>query len=415
MEVIFLDNGLISKGEHSYALAAKLAEALSRRNLRYRMFGVQSLDRSIAEELGASPHFKRSLYDGEDLSRDEQRLRAFAAIFRGAWARGPIRSERKTWTSLNNSFEEDLGTLPPGVWKSDNLVIMPAISQNQILGLIRYLLRQPQERLPRVVCQFMFPPSWTPWGQVSRHGEQFYRDAFRLAAPLLDRVLFFTVENKAMQALLKQDFGIGAEILPIPFDGSPRKETGDGTVRLGFFGYSKCEKGFHLLPKAIELCRRQRLAAEFIIQIQHSGWEQRTIEAEHALRTLKNVRLVEGVLTGAEYAAWTGQTDVMLLPYDPVAFGAARGSGIFTESVASGRPVIASRGTFAGASVEKNEAEGEVFEPYTSEKLAAAISRLIPRLPDCRVRAAERTEAFVREHSADAYVDVLLRHARSQH
>ena len=74
MEVIFLDNGLISKGEHSYALAAKLAEALSRRNLRYRMFGVHSLDRSIAEELGASPHFKRSLYDGEDLSRDEQRL-----------------------------------------------------------------------------------------------------------------------------------------------------------------------------------------------------------------------------------------------------------------------------------------------------------------------------------------------------
>ena len=53
MEVIFLDNGLIGKGEHSYALAAKLAEALSRRNLRYRMFGVQSLDRSIAEELGA--------------------------------------------------------------------------------------------------------------------------------------------------------------------------------------------------------------------------------------------------------------------------------------------------------------------------------------------------------------------------
>ena len=87
MEVIFLDNGLISKGEHSYALAAKLAEALSRRNLRYRMFGVQSLDRSIVEELGASPHFKRSLYDGEDLSRDEQRLRAIAAIFRGARAR----------------------------------------------------------------------------------------------------------------------------------------------------------------------------------------------------------------------------------------------------------------------------------------------------------------------------------------
>ena len=191
-----------------------------------------------------------------------------------------------------------------------------------------------------------------------------YRDAFHLAAPLLDRVLFFTVENKAMQALLKQDFGISAEILPIPFDGSPLvKATGDGTVRLGFFGYSKCEKGFHLLPKAIELCQRQRLDAEFLIQIQHSGWEQRTIEAERALRALKSVRLVEGVLTGAEYAAWTSQTDVMLLPYDPVAFGAARGSGIFTELVASGRPVYSIKRNLRGRQRRKTKRKAKFSRP----------------------------------------------------
>lgn len=413
MEVIFLDNGLIGKGGHSYNLAAKLAEGLSRRNLRYRMFGLQALDQSIVEELGAIPHFKRSLYDGVDFSRNEKRLGSITALFRGARARGPIRSEKDTAIALNETFEEDLGTLPPEVWKSDNLVIVPAISQNQILGLIRYLLRQPQERLPRVVCHLMFPPNWTPWGKIARYGERYYRGAFRLAAPLLDRFLFFTVENEAMQALFEKNFGIRAKILPIPFDGSPRKETHEGTVRLGFFGYSKCDKGFPLLPKAIEICQRQGLDAEFIVQIQHSGWEQRTIEAELALRALKGVRLVEGVLTSAEYAAWTSQIDITLLPYDPVAFG-ARGSGIFTESVTAGRPVVASRGTFAGANVEKDEAEGEVFAPNTSEELAAAIARLILRFPACRARAAERAKAFTRHHNADAYVDVLLTHARSQ-
>jgi glycosyltransferase involved in cell wall biosynthesis len=415
MEIICLDNGLISKGEHNYKLATKLAEVLARRKLRYRMFGAQAMDQSIAEELGAKPHFRRSLYDGVGLSRGEERLRSAAAFFSGTRAEDPIRSEHKTWAALNEAFEEDLAKLPTDVWKSANLVVVPAISQNQILGLIRYLLRQPQERLPRVVCQLMFPPSWTSWGQVAVHGKQFYRDAFQLAAPLLDRCLFLTAENTAMHALFEKDFGIRAKILPIPFDGSPRKETGDGTMRLGFFGYSKCDKGFHLLPKAIALCQRQRLAAEFVVQIQHSGWEQRTIEAERALRALEGVQFVEGVLTGAEYAAWTSQIDVMLLPYDPVAFGAARGSGIFTESVAAGRPVIASRGTFAGASIENNEAEGEVFTPYTSEGLADAIARLIPNLPACKARAAERTEAFARHHNADTYVDVLLMHARSQH
>ena len=414
MEVIFLDNGLTSKGEHSYNLAAKLAGALTRRNLRYHIFGLQGLDQSIAGELGAIPHFRRSLYDGVDFSLGEKSLRSIAAIFRGARSRGPIRSERKTWVALNKTFQEDLGTLPPGVWKSNNLVIVPAISQNQLSGLVRFLLRQPQERLPCVVCHLMFPPRWTPWGQVAAQGERFYQDAFRLAAPLTGRILFFTVENKAMQELFRQDFGIHAKILPIPFDGSPRKEKRESTVRLGFFGYSKSDKGFHLLPKAIELCQRQRLDAEFIVQIQHSGWEPRTVEAELALRALKGVRFVEGVLTGAEYAAWTSQTDVILLPYDPVAFGAARGSGIFTESVASGRPVVASRGTFAGASVENNEAEGEVFAPHTSEELAAAIARLILRFPACNARAAERAGDFARHHNAGAYADVLLTHARSQ-
>ena len=413
MEVIFLDNGLISKGEHSYTLAAKLARALSRRNLRYRLFGAQSLDRSIAAELGVIPHFERALYDGEDFPRSVQRWRSLAALFQRPQARGASRSERKTWTMLNQSYENDLDTLPQDVWTSDNLVLVPAISQNQILGLIRYLLHQPQALLPRVVCQLMFPPSWTPWGQIAMHGEQFYRDAFRLAAPLRDRFLFFTVENKAMQALFQRDFGIGTKILPIPFDGASRKARREGPARLGFFGYSKCDKGFPLLPGAIEICQRQGLDAEFLVQIQHSGWEPKTVEAERALRALKNVRLVEGVLTNAEYAAWTSLTDVMLLPYDPIAFGAARGSGIFTESVASGRPVIASKGTFAGASIETNEAEGEVFAPHSSEALAAAIARLIPRLPECQARAAARAETFARHHNAEAYADALLMHAHS--
>jgi glycosyltransferase involved in cell wall biosynthesis len=216
-----------------------------------------------------------------------------------------------------------------------------------------------------------------------------------------------------MQARMEKDFGVGTKVLPVPFDASPRKGNPEGPVRLGFFGYSKCDKGFHLLPKAIELCQRQGLDAEFIIQIQHSGWEQRISEADLALRVLKSVRVVEGVLSSADYAAWTSRIDVMLLPYDPIAFGEARGSGIFTESLAAGRPIIASKGTFAGTSVENNQAEGEVFAPYTSEELAAAIARLMPRLPACNTKAAERAKVFAREHNADANIDVLLTHTRS--
>ncbi|PNE10716.1 MAG: hypothetical protein CR217_12785 [Beijerinckiaceae bacterium] len=319
--------------------------------------------------------------------RNENRLRSVAAIFRGAPASSSIWSEWQTRKMLNETFERDLEALPAGVWQKDNLIVVVTITQNQILGLVRFLRAMPRGRLPRVVCQLMLPPSFVPWGTVSTHGEKFYRAAFKLAAPLIGRSLFFTVENEAMRTLYSKRFGIETRILPIPLGASGSERTMEGRVRVGFFGDSKCDKGIHLLPRTIAVCQRDGLDAEFSVQIQHSGWEQRTIEAERALRTLKGVRFVEGVLTSEDYAACTGRMDVMLLPYDPVAFGAAGGSAIFTESVAAGRPVIAS--------------------------LAAAIARLMSRLPACTARAAERAQDFARSHSPRAYIDMLLAHSNT--
>jgi glycosyltransferase involved in cell wall biosynthesis len=412
MELILLDSGLVNKAGHSYTLAKKVSGALARRKLRYRIFGLSGLDTSIAAEIGAIPHFSRSLYDGVECSRSEKRVKSVAAIFRGAPAYGSIWSERQTWKELNEAFERDLEALPLDIWQKDNIIVVVTITQNQILGLVRFLRARPHAQLPRVVCHLMLPPSYLPWGRVSTHGKKFYRAAFKLAAPLIGGFLFFTVENEAMQTLYSKDFGIRTRILPVPFGASVPQRTIEGPPRVGFFGYSKCDKGFHLLPKAIAVCQRERLDAEFIVQIQHSGWEQRTVEADCALHALKDVHLLEGVLSSEDYAAWTARTDLILLPYDPITFG-MRGSGIFTESVAGGRPVVASRGTFAGTSVENNVAEGEVFAPYTSEALAAAIARLIPRLAICKARAAERAENFACSHSPGAYIDVLLAHAET--
>ena len=94
MELILIDSGLLNKAGHSYTLAKTVSEALSRRGVRHRIFGLRGLDTSIAAEIGAIPHFSRSLCVG--LTRDEQRLRSVAAIFCGAPA-GGLRSERKTW------------------------------------------------------------------------------------------------------------------------------------------------------------------------------------------------------------------------------------------------------------------------------------------------------------------------------
>jgi glycosyltransferase involved in cell wall biosynthesis len=413
MELIFLDSGLMNKAGHSYKLAKVVGENLAHRNLRHRVFGLHNLEASITAEIGAIPHFRRSLYDGEDLSWSEKRLRAVTALFRSAPVSVSNRSERRSWKRLNEDFEQDLNALPEDIWKPDNLICVVAISQNQILGLVRFLRKLPHGRLPRVVCNLMFPPSFVPWGTVSEGGEEYFRCAVELAAPLTGRILHFTAENEAMRAAYQKDFDLSTRILPLPFGDTEPKHTKEGPVCIGYFGNSKCDKGFHLIPGAIALCQRDALNAEFVVQIQHNHWEPRTIEAERSLRALKGVRILDGILSHEDYDTWLSQTDVILLPYDPIAFGPARGSGIFAEAVAGGRPIVATKGTFAGDSVSKQQAEGEVFAPHTSQALATAIARLLPRLTACEARAAERAKDYASSHSADAFVDTLLELAKA--
>jgi hypothetical protein len=384
-----------------------VGERLTLCGVRYRAFGMKSIDPLIVAEIGALPHFSRSLYDNERPTPDEQRwLRRFA-LARGRAFDATVPSERTSAEVLNAAYEQDLTALPPDVWSSEKLIVVPAVSQNQIAGLVQTLRGKADGERLRVVCQLMFAPNWTPWGRTGRLGKRLYRKAFALARPIIGKTLFLTTENEAMAGLYRDRYGIETSILPVPFGDTEPAVPCSGRPAFGLFGYSKCEKGFHLLPQAIEICRAHGLDANFTIQLQHSGWEPATVAAERALRQIPGVRLVEGMLSHDEYTAETGRIDAMLLPYDPVLFG-LRGSGIFTQSVAAGRPVIASAGTFAGASIASGRAEGEVFSPQNSAALATAIMRLCGRLADSQARAAKLAHAFARKHSAEAYVDVLL-------
>jgi glycosyltransferase involved in cell wall biosynthesis len=406
MEIIVLDNGLRGRGEHSYQLLLEICNALSRRGIGHRVFGAKWMDRAIMADIGAIPHFYSNLYKGKFPPVHEfiPNIWALSQDFMGGRS---IYSEERTWRLLNKTYQRDLGRLPADIWKRENLIVVPAISQNQICGLIRHLMSLPSDARPKVVCHLMFTPSWTPWGRNGLLGEAYYREAFLLAGGLIDQSLFFTTENDALAEVYREQFKIDTTILPIPLGIFWPTPTKAKKVRLGFFGYSKTEKGFHLLPEAIEICRAKKLPIEFTVQIQHSNWEKETVATERQLRRMADVELIEGTMSTADYAQKTNAVDVTLLPYDPERFG-PRGSGLFTEAVAAGRPIIAAQGIYAATSIKRGEAEGEIFFPYDAAALAAAIERLLPRLAECQARAAERADTFARRHSGDTYADVLL-------
>jgi len=90
--------------------------------------------------------------------------------------------------------------------------------------------------------------------------------------------------------------------------------------------------------------------------------DQVTFDRLSALGT--RVQITNRVLSTSEYRKFLNAADVILLPYDPVAYR-ARGSGIFNEAVLCGKPVIAPLGcSFA--------------EEALADERAVAIARLEP-------------------------------------
>ena len=112
-------------------------------------------------------------------------------------------------------------------------------------------------------------------------------------------------------------------------------------------GFANRPKGYRLLPEAIDgvpseaMARRDSRSTEL-----YGGVRRRNTSgsALHRLSTMGDrVVVSQDVLKPADYAAWLQEADLVLLPYDPLAYG-SRGSGVFTEARRLGIPVIATAG-----------------------------------------------------------------------
>lgn len=425
-EVILLDSSLTVHSGHSRSVIEEIATGLCDRGLQYRVFSAKSVEPEIVEAMSVVPHFSRTLYDAPHVYANATSIRSkslfvvlsklnlrakilTAAPLEALFSRSRACAERLDWNELNACFANDLAALPECVWSPENLVIVMATCQNQIWGLIRFLRSRDARRLPPVICHLMFPPSYLPAGSTSCLGEKLYRQAFEHAKALQGTKLFFTTENWGMQELFREKFGVESSILPVPLraEQSVLAKKIRKTACLGFYGTSRCDKGFHLLPQIATVCIERGYDVVFNVQIQHSGWDQTAVHAERALRNLPNVRLIEGALSKRQYSYMFSEADIILLPYNPVTFG-MRGSGVFAEAITAGCPVVASKDTFAAKSIELGETHGEVFAPYNARACADAIARLIAKRSELEERARSKAKIFGCAHNGGAYVETAL-------
>ncbi|WP_291722252.1 hypothetical protein [Magnetospirillum sp. 64-120] len=386
--VTLCDPGLISLASHNFNYAEQILAALAGQGFAVRLYAFAKARPVVTDRLGAVPHFTSSLFGAQDLA-------------------DPV-SARAQLDRMNQLFAADMGRLPVDAVGADTLLLLPAITQHQIEGLADWLLALPVARRPRVVVQLMFAPGWHPVAASCPCGEAAYVRALARLAPLCGRWLFLCAETEAVAQVYRRLGAPDVSLLSIPtpaMDIVRRPAAPDGRSRLAMLGFSKREKGFHLLPRLMRACAARGVTAHWLVQALHFGDDVDISDISAGLVGREDVHLVTGAVEQGHLAHLITAASAVVLPYDPASY-AGRGSSLFSECVALGTPCVVSAGTAMAVAASAGQAVAESFAYPDVEDCADAIARLLAG--DAASRAAALAGQWRARHSPEQYVRTIL-------
>lgn len=208
--------------------------------------------------------------------------------------------------------------------------------------------------------------------------------------------------------------GLSIHVLPIPHTqhiaAQYHRET-DQPVNLISLGPPNHEKGFDVLVSAIRrlVVRNQLGGLLFTLHIHRHLETHESREWRRILEQLPaaNIRLIDRFLSDEEYYRELEKADIVLLPYGRDKYYADT-SGLFTEALATAKPIVVTDGTWMSAQLEKYGA-GIMFRDHDVNDLARAILEARDNYPRLAQQARARQAAWLDYHNPDNFVNELLK------
>jgi glycosyltransferase involved in cell wall biosynthesis len=126
-----------------------------------------------------------------------------------------------------------------------------------------------------------------------------------------------------------------------------------GTIRVGWLGDPRPEKGAAMLPHIIRRALSSNPTCKFQFLLQCTGKKKRWLTELHSeLDEFGDaVERLPGAISREAYLDALHSCDVILLPYDPRSYPPERGSGLAVEAVLAGKPIVTTANTFAAGLV----------------------------------------------------------------
>jgi len=323
----------------------------------------------------------------------------------------PIRQLRRQLRRVAGSedmFGPELGEALAGIGDTaDDLAILHSVSAANLatlpdavpagrIGNILVVLRRPPDDMDTD------DPGPLPIAALLRRLDQVYGSKLLLFA-----------DTEALAEIFQDSAGLAVRVVPPPVSVPETIATAshprDAPPHLVFIGGARLEKNYHHLPAIVAACHGR---ARFTIHAGRvdAGSDPLLQRAHRELQGLAgpSLHLVEQALPPEEYWTLLSGADLVLLPYDRVAYG-PRSSGILVESLALGVPALVPAGCWmehAGAAFPAGSPRTMAMTNIEDAPEAAARALLV--LPELTEAARAGRDEWRHAHSAGALLDCLL-------
>jgi glycosyltransferase involved in cell wall biosynthesis len=392
ISVCYIDAGIRDNAGHHTNACRHFVGEFRRRGIAVYPFGNHDLDVRLGVELRVKPLFRHYPYNrlrgGPYLSYLVERA-SFLFDLRTAWRRGPY-----------------------------DIVFVHSVMSAQLAAIALWQRDLNPKEMPLVVIGFDLPTGRKldaalegekryQWNYHTR----FYPKAAKLfRKKYLARTVFFTFDP-----VITSDY---AEMLNLPVQTMPTVHVGAkeprlrgrdrfGLINVAFLGYQRPEKGYHLIPDVVRGLFERQVPVKILIHNSAPGDNPISKELRALAGTQRNVVLIEEPGDQSRWQDLLDGADLVVLPYEPSRYRES-GSGVATEAVSSGIPMVVPFGTTMETLAMNYQGCATTFSHWRTKDVTDAIERAVLGFENLAREAEAGALVWRRKNGAEVFVDRLL-------
>ncbi len=317
-------------------------------------------------------------------------------------------------TSKNQSFTETLAEILPTLnLTPEDQIFIHTFGIEQLEELYYFLAKSDRELLPTYHLLFRRDTDEALVINVKGMGLKVCLQAFYDSQLWPSKIRFYT-DTEDLVRKHNALSPVQLSQVPIPFRQekliNQSFQEVKNYIHLVYLGDARSEKGYQHLPNLIDalwLNYVQPNKVKFTIQSNYNieGGEVEILAAKLALSQYpeSKIKLIDHPMQPDDYYQLLASADIVVLPYNPQNY--QRTSGVLTEALAAGKPVVVPNGSWLAQQVDESRAS--IYRD--PQDLPQAVIRLLENLPTFTQSAKSFSIHWRSRQSPDYFLDCLLK------